>query len=146
MRATTFEFRYRVLVIAIIFAAGFSCSAFDRANAAVAVARATSSGHFSFDSATGRTRVRIVFAAGALVIAAGAILRTWGASYLRSDVVHDPSLRTEGLVADGPYRFVRNPLYLGTLLMTIGFGLLASRIGWIVLVAGILLFEYRLMF
>jgi len=40
MRATTFEFRYRVLIIAIIFAAGFSCSAFDRANAAVALAQA----------------------------------------------------------------------------------------------------------
>jgi hypothetical protein len=50
--------------------------------------------------------------------------------------VHDVRLHTEALVADGPYRHVRNPLYLGTFLLSIGLGLLASRSGFLVLAIG----------
>jgi hypothetical protein len=59
-------------------------------------------------------------------------------------VVQDQSLHTERLVADGPYRHCRNPLYLGTILLSIGFGLLASRVGCLVLIAGNVFFVYRL--
>jgi hypothetical protein len=58
--------------------------------------------------------------------------------------VHDPGLRLEGVVADGPYRHVRNPLYLGTVLLGVGFGFLASRAGFFVLALGLTLFTYRL--
>jgi hypothetical protein len=46
-------------------------------------------------------------------------------------------VRSEALVADGPYRFVRNPLYLGTLLLGVGLGVAASPLGWAVLVIGL---------
>lgn len=36
------------------------------------------------------------------------ILR-WAFAYLRTDVVQDPNLRAEKVLADGPYRYVRNP-------------------------------------
>ncbi|MBA0088129.1 MAG: hypothetical protein HRJ53_24355 [Acidobacteria bacterium Pan2503] len=39
-------------------------------------------------------------------------------------------------MADGPYRHVRNPLYLGTFLMSTGLGFLANRSGFVVLAAG----------
>lgn len=42
------------------------------------------------------------------------------------------------------YRYVRNPLYFGNILLAIGFGLMASRIGFVILVLGMLLFDYRL--
>jgi hypothetical protein len=45
-------------------------------------------------------------------------------------------LHTNRLVADGPYRHVRNPLYLGTLLLSVGLGFLANRIGFLILVVG----------
>ncbi len=43
-----------------------------------------------------------------------ALLRTWGAAYLGRGVVKDSALHGERVVTDGPFRYVRNPLYIGT--------------------------------
>ena len=53
-------------------------------------------------------------------------------------------MKTASLVADGPYRFVRNPLYLGNQLLAIGMGVMASRFGFVLINALMLLFSYRL--
>jgi hypothetical protein len=79
-----------------------------------------------------------------VVIVLASMLRTWASAYLRSDVVHDMNLHNEGLVADGPYRYTRNPLYLGSLITVMGFALLAGRLGWFVMVGLMLWFTYRL--
>ena len=71
-------------------------------------------------------------------------MRTWGSAYLRAEVVRDTMARADKLVADGPFRHVRNPLYFGSMLTTVGIGLLCSRRGWFALVAGTLLFLRRL--
>jgi hypothetical protein len=89
---------------------------------------------------------RIVVAAGALLVFLTAALRTWGTAYLRTDIVHDTAQHSEALVADGPFRYMRNPLYLGNLPMAAGIGLLASRIGFLFLVAANWIFVYRLIF
>jgi protein-S-isoprenylcysteine O-methyltransferase Ste14 len=81
---------------------------------------------------------------GAALSLLAALVRTWAAAYLRSDIVHDWNLHGEGLVADGPFRHVRNPLYLGGVLLAIGFGMAASRVGFVVMVAGLTLFYFRL--
>jgi protein-S-isoprenylcysteine O-methyltransferase Ste14 len=79
---------------------------------------------------------RQAFFFAALLLGAAAAIRTWAAAYLGSEVVHDLRLHTERLVADGPYRYVRNPLYLGSFLLSIGLGFLASRVGFFILVVG----------
>ena len=140
MRATTFEFRYRFWIIGAIFWLGFSLAAVDSVNAAVAMA-----GWLAAHTALSqRILVRLIFSLGGLLTVLAALLRTWGTSFLGSDVMHDETVHSERLVADGPYSYVRNPLYLGTTLLTLGMGLLASRIGYAVIVIGVLIFDLRL--
>lgn len=59
--------------------------------------------------------------------------------------MRDSEVHTEKLLADGPYRYVRNPLYLGNILMSAGIGLMASRIGFVVLSLGMTIFVIRLL-
>lgn len=42
-----------------------------------------------------------------------ALLRTWATAYLGRSVMQARALHSEHIVADGPFRYVRNPLYLG---------------------------------
>ncbi len=140
MRGTNFEFRYRFLFIALIFWVAFFCYSFDQANAGAAIGQWLAA-HTALPKSAA---IRLVFALGGLLTLLAAALRTWASSYLHSAVVHDPTLHSERLVADGPYRQVRNPLYVGTILLAVAMGLLASRLGMFILVAGMTLFVYRL--
>ena len=143
MRATKFEFEQRFWIIGLIFGAGFWLYAIDRTNAAVAILRAIAPA-VDPDGDAGNSRLPLIFGAGAALVFAAAWLRTWATAYLRTEVVHDASQHSEALVADGPYRYVRNPLYLANLPLIAGVGFMASRLGWIVMVAGMWLFTYRL--
>jgi hypothetical protein len=89
---------------------------------------------------------RVVILIGAVLVFISAAIRTWGAAYLRTSVVHDTAQHSEALVADGPFRYTRNPLYLASVFMAAGIGVLASRTGFIFLVLANWLFVYRLIF
>jgi hypothetical protein len=91
-----------------------------------------------------RTDLRIGFAIDAAIVALAAFLRTWATAYLAGSVVHDWRLHTEQIVSGGPYRSVRNPLYLANLIMAVGYAGLASRLGWCIIIVGMLVFQYRL--
>ena len=56
-------------------------------------------------------------AAGALVAAAGALLRIWAAGHLR---------KGEEVTRSGPYRRLRHPLYYGSFLIGLGFAIAAA--------------------
>ncbi len=140
---TKTEFKYRVWFFAALFCIAFFCYAFDKENSAQFVANwlAREFPYFSSD-----TWVRIVLGVGAALIFFAAAIRTWGTSYLHASVMHDSKLHTERLVADGPFRHVRNPLYFGNVVMSFGMGAAMSRIGFFVIVIGIFIFTYRLIF
>jgi protein-S-isoprenylcysteine O-methyltransferase Ste14 len=72
----------------------------------------------------------------AVLIGLGALWRTWGSAYLGTNVVQDRQMHTNRLVADGPYRRTRNPLYFGNMLMVLGLGLLISPLPYAILVVG----------
>jgi protein-S-isoprenylcysteine O-methyltransferase Ste14 len=128
MKATPFEFRHRSILNLIQFWIAFQLYSFDHINVVWAFV--------PWDTPRGAMWARLVFGFATLLLAFAAGIRTWAAAYLRAAVVHDTDLHTEKLVADGPYRHVRNPLYLGTFLMSVGLGFLASRAGFVILVAG----------
>ena len=143
MRASEIEFKYRFYWIGAIFFLGFFCYSFDHLNAGIGIAKSLFKG-FNLQSAKSQMELRLIYGAGAAVCVAAAALRTWAAAYLKSEVVQDHALHSEALVADGPYRYMRNPLYLGGVMLAAGLGLLASRTGWFVMTLGLLFFYYRL--
>lgn len=126
-------FRLRGLWFGLVFWAGFSLYAFDPRNAMDAIVRFTSSRWHWNGDITANSLLIAMCVCGVLAAA----LRRWASAYLSASVVHDAQLHSERLVADGPYRHVRNPLYLGTVLMAIGWAFMASRVGALVIVAGV---------
>jgi protein-S-isoprenylcysteine O-methyltransferase Ste14 len=143
MRATRFEFEQRFWIIGFIFALGFSLYVVDHTNFAVALVHLFVPS-IDPDSARGNFLLRLIFGLGAVLAFLAAFLRTWATAYLRAEVVHDASQHSEALVADGPYRYVRNPLYLANLPLAAGIGVMASRLGWLFMVVAMWLFVYRL--
>jgi protein-S-isoprenylcysteine O-methyltransferase Ste14 len=144
MRATGLEFRQRFWFIGGIFCLGFMCYSFDHRNAAAALAKLFWGRDFNLDRPADAPVLHLIFAFAALLCVLAALIRTWAAAYLRSAIVHDHALHSEGLVADGPFRWTRNPLYLGGVLLAAGVGFLASPLGWFVMTFGLMFFYYRL--
>src|SRR6267143_661265 len=132
MTATRFEFEQRFWIFGFIICIciAFGLSTLDPVNFAVGLLRPAAP---SVAAASAREIfwLRLIFSAGTILIFLAAFLRTWATAYLRTEVVHDVSQHSEALVADGPYRYVRNPLYLANLPLAAGIGVMASRLGWI---------------
>jgi protein-S-isoprenylcysteine O-methyltransferase Ste14 len=63
----------------------------------------------------------LLIGAGALVVAAGVAVRAAASGHIRKNAE---------LATTGPYAYVRNPLYLGSILIAIGF-IVAARSWWI---------------
>jgi protein-S-isoprenylcysteine O-methyltransferase Ste14 len=140
MKATEFEFRYRFWLIGAIFWFGFLLYRVDHLNMAQYLVNRT----IGENSPHADLVARSLLLFGAFLVLLTALLRTWASAYLRTDVVQDPNLRAETVLADGPYRHVRNPLYLGNIFLAIGMGLLASRVGFAFIVVGMFVFCLRL--
>jgi protein-S-isoprenylcysteine O-methyltransferase Ste14 len=140
MKATGFEFRFRALLIGLIYYVGYSAYAFDH----TPVVQAMATWALGPNSPHGMLLERILLEGGAILVVLGAFVRTWGAAYLRASVVHDARLHATELVADGPYRHVRHPLYFGSIVATIGLAFVASRLGFVILVVMLTLLYVRL--
>jgi protein-S-isoprenylcysteine O-methyltransferase Ste14 len=140
MKASNFEFRNRFWIFGLIFGLGFWLYALDRVNAVQYLINVT----IGQNSPHADLMARCALAFATLLMLLTALLRTWATSYLRSDVMQDHDLHAEKIVASGPYRHLRNPLYLGNILMAFGMGLLASRLGFVVIVVGNFIFCRRL--
>lgn len=93
----------------------------------------------SFDGAT-----ITVLVLGTLCAIAAAGLRTWASAYMGPSIVQDTTLHGDVMVAAGPYRFVRNPLYLGLFVHVLALALLMPPSGALFAVVAIALFELRL--
>lgn len=140
MRATDWEFRNRAVVFGLIFGLSYPLYNLDRQNAAAALA----SWLAAKANSNGDAILHGLFALAALLQGAAAFVRTWASAYLRADVVYASRVKSASLVADGPYRLVRNPLYLGNVLMAVAMGSSMSRSGFVFAVLATIAFCYRL--
>ncbi len=70
---------------------------------------------------------------GALCAIPGLLLRAWAAGHLR---------KNSTLTTSGPYRFIRNPLYAGTLIVALGLALATRRPELAALFAAVFLLVY----
>src|SRR3954470_11187188 len=142
MRASDWEFKNRAAIFGCIFGFSFFLFSMDHVNATSWLAA-------KLASTTGTDEVlveRTLFSVASLLVVGAALVRSWGSAYLKSEVVYAAEIKTATLVADGPYRHVRNPLYFGNVLMGVGMGAMASRLGFVVLQVLMLIFCYRLIF
>jgi protein-S-isoprenylcysteine O-methyltransferase Ste14 len=64
---------------------------------------------------------------GALIVVGGLLVRGWASGHLR---------KNEQLATGGPYAYTRNPLYLGSLILALGFAVAAKSL-WIVLLLAV---------
>jgi protein-S-isoprenylcysteine O-methyltransferase Ste14 len=141
MAASDFEFRYRFWIFGALFCLAFVTYNIDHRNTGAALTE-------WFAGLRGTTATAMdyqaTFAFAALFCVAAALIRTWATAYLKPEVMVDEQIHTTSLVADGPYRYVRNPLYFGNILLAIGVGFMASRTGFAILLLAMILFDYRL--
>jgi protein-S-isoprenylcysteine O-methyltransferase Ste14 len=151
MQATRFEYRFRFAIHAMLYILGFTAPWLFLHSLAGVPGFTTSStwlvlssalarqGWLAFDAAT------ITLLVIALVLTGlGAWLRVWGSAYVGSSVVKSPTMHGEIMFADGPYRRTRNPLYLGTLLHTLGVTILMPPSGALFAVVLLWIFQVRL--
>ncbi len=141
LAASAWEFRYRFWILGAWFWLSFFAYRIDENNFGESIAQ-------FLCGLAGRIAtlgdVRVVYVAGVLLSIMAALLRTWATAYIRLEVKVDGALHTHTVVAEGPYRYVRNPLYLGTDMLALGYSVMASRLGAVLLVGGIILFNYRI--
>lgn len=76
---------------------------------------------------------RYTVIAGTLFIAVGEFLRIWAVGYAGASTRARTLGAARDLVTTGPYSYVRNPLYLGNFLLSLGVCLLAN-VYWLVAV------------
>ncbi len=91
-----------------------------------------------------QTATHALLVLGLLLTLFAAALRTWGSAYLGTGIVHDGAMHGDEVMAAGPYRYVRNPLYVGTFLHTLALTLLMSPVSAIVCIVLVGVFQRRL--
>ncbi len=150
MKASAIEYRLRGLILTIIVVLGFWApwiQALDLGKRvsllewmALELSRA---GLLRFTYAT-----PVVILTGALIAALGMVLRIWGAAYPGPCTVSARTMRAGEFESDlrmgGPYRYVRNPLYLGTWFMIAAIAFLMPPTGALFAVPVVTIFLLRL--
>jgi protein-S-isoprenylcysteine O-methyltransferase Ste14 len=145
MKATALEFRLRFLLGLIIYLLGFIApwNIFLHLDSIrtwqFLAAWPARSGWLGFSSAT-----IAVLVLGILCAFTGAFLRTWGSAYLDPSIVQAGAMHGDTVVAAGPYRHLRNPLYLGTFIHTFALALLMPPSGAIFCILAIAFIQLRL--
>lgn len=150
MKATALEFRMRMMINLLIIVFGFNAPGSPAWSSFAPVARKppvlewlplqlSHAGLVSFAAG-----VPLAIVTASLLAGAGAILRIWGSAWLGPSTVTNAQMQAGFVMANGPYRYVRNPLYIGVWCMVAALAFLMQPIGALVSLVLITLFQLRL--
>jgi protein-S-isoprenylcysteine O-methyltransferase Ste14 len=144
MGATALEFRLRMAINTAIILLGFWAPwDGDYVHRATLMgwlpAELSRAGILPFSQA-----VPVVLTVAAVLSALGVLLRVWGTAYLGPATVISREMEAGAVVADGPYRYVRNPLYAGLWFMAAALAFLMPPTGALATMALLTVFLIRL--
>ena len=146
MRASALEFRLRVIIHAALVILGFWSPWIEYWNLGRRVSllewlalELSRLGVVSFAYAT-----PIVIVCATLIAALSVWLRIWGTAYLDPGIVHAASMNAGKIMVSGPYRYVRNPLYLGVIFMVAGMAFAMPVSGAVFVLILVPFFDLRL--
>ena len=144
--ATKIEFRLRVLILVIVISLGFWAPWIEAWGIGSRIPllewltlKLSRLGLVPFAVAS-----PLMVAIAALIAALGAGLRVWGTAWLGAFTVNHHQMKAGAVLADGPYRYVRNPLYLGTWCMFAAMAFLMPTTGAVFAMAVVTAFLFRL--
>ena len=150
MRASAIEFRLRMAINAAIIILGFWAPWIEAWRPSIVFAqRIPLLEWLALElSRTGLMRFTVAVPAlivvSALIAAVGAGLRVWGTAFLGTGTVNSLGMKADAVVADGPYRYVRNPLYLGLWCMVAAMAFIMPATGGLFAMVLITVFLWRL--
>lgn len=151
MNAQALLFRFRFWIFALLYLAGFLAPWERLVRSAPAgtlwLAAATLLARTHWVSLERSTVLVTAAALGACI--AGAALRVWGTAWLGAAAVQTPVIEAAHgpggpLVAAGPYRYLRHPLYAGSFLFALGVSILMPPGGALFFLVALALFELAL--
>ena len=146
MGATSIEFRLRMPINAVIIILGFWSPWIEAWHIGRRISllewlalELSRIGLVSFALAT-----PVLLIIAALIAAKAVLFRVWGTAYLGTGTVNSTKLVAGKVIADGPYRYVRNPLYIGVWCMVIAMTFLMPVTGAAFSAILITIFAFRL--
>ena len=147
MKATRFEFRYRLTIGFFIYLLGFWAPwiRFGPLAGRSASTWLELSGSLASTHVLPLQYATLIVTILAIVLAAlGAAFRVWGTAYLGAGIVTSGAMHARSVVAAGPYRYVRNPLYFGSFVFALAISILMPPSGAIFFVIAIFVQMLRL--
>src|SRR5713101_6079253 len=135
--ASEFEYRHRFAIIALVFIFAYAFYNLDHLNIVYAIAPR------NLGVLDRNVLARFVYGVSALLAGIGAAILTWASAYRLSSPRGDQP-QTVALLVGGPYRYVRNPYYMGYFLLVVALGSFQSRLGFPIPIAAETLLFLRL--
>lgn len=145
MKASAFEFRFRLVLMTLVIVLGFWAPWIQLLQWG---ARTTTWLWLGFElgglGVSSTSGIQIATVLMIALAAAAAAIRVWGTAYLGIGIVNNKAMKAGPIMADGPYRHVRNPLYIGSWLMVAAISMLMPPSGALFTMIVLSLFLLRL--
>jgi protein-S-isoprenylcysteine O-methyltransferase Ste14 len=146
MKASAIEFRLRMAIMTTIIVLGFWAPWIERLHLGRRISllewlalELSRTGLLTFSVAT-----PVVIVLASLIAAKAAVARAWSTAYLGAGIVNSAQMQAGTVMVAGPYRYVRNPLYLGSWLMVLAMAFIMPATGAVFAIVLISVFLFRL--